>query len=69
MASAAGNIDVFQPSRFESLYGIIHAVATTPDAATPNWYLDVERQRDALATLGRIRPKNDAERRDMNKGM
>lgn len=69
MVLGAGTIDVFQPARFETLYDVVHAVVTTPEAASATWYLDVERQRDALATLGRPRPKSEAERRDISQGI
>ncbi|CCU98867.1 unnamed protein product [Malassezia sympodialis ATCC 42132] len=69
MASAAGGLDVFEPARFETLYGILHTVVSAPAAAVPTWYLDVERNRAALATLGRVKPPSEAERRDISKGI
>ncbi|WFD24036.1 hypothetical protein MEQU1_002733 [Malassezia equina] len=69
MASAAGGMDVFEPARFETLYGILHTVVSAPAAAVHAWYLDVERSRSALATLGRVKPRSEAERRDISKGV
>lgn len=69
MASAAGGMDVFEPTRFETLYGILHTVVSAPAAAVHTWYLDVERSHAALATLGRVKPPSEAERRDISKGI
>lgn len=69
MASAAGGMDVFEPALFETLYGILHTVSSSPVAAVSTWYLDVERRRAALASLGRVKPPNAAERGDISKGI
>lgn len=69
MTSAAGDIEVFEPARFESLYDVIHTVATVPDACVSDWYLDVERSRKALMRLGKVCGPSEAERRDISKGV
>lgn len=69
MTSAAGVIHVFEPARFESLYDIIHTVSAVPDACDHDWYLAVERNKHALSHLGRVQGPNDAERRDISKGV
>lgn len=69
MAAAAG-MSVFAPARFETLYGVVQAavVGAEHGAVPADWHLDVERQRAVLADLGRVRPRSDAERRDISKG-
>ena len=69
MASVAGDVNVFEPARFESLYDTIHTVTTVPDACVHDWYLNVERNRSPLTNLGRVRAPNEAERRDISKGV
>ena len=63
-------IGVFQPARFEALYGVISAVvsASATQGAAGEWYMAVEREREALGSLGQIRGPSEAERREINAG-
>lgn len=63
-------IGVFQPARFEALYGVISAVvsASATQGAAGEWYMAVEREREALGSLGQVRGPSEAERREINAG-
>ena len=62
---------VFEPGRFEALFGVIQAVAeaaASGSTAAGDWYIELERNRAALADLGRVRGQRDAERREISQG-
>ncbi|WFD33544.1 hypothetical protein MCUN1_000357 [Malassezia cuniculi] len=61
-------IAVFEPLRFERLYGVISAATAAAQAETADWYIHVERARDALASLGRVKPPSQTERRHVSQG-
>ena len=54
-------IGVFQPARFEALYGVISAVvsASATQGAAGEWYMAVEREREAL-TAQSAEPGDDS---------
>lgn len=71
MAAGARDLAVFQPGRFEALYGVIQGVAeAAPRGAVgaTDWYIHLERNRAALGSLGAVRPKSDVERREISQG-
>ena len=64
----AADIAVFEPARFDRLYGVIGAAAAAATAETADWYIHVERARDTLANLGRVLPPSATERRQVSQG-
>ncbi|PKI82426.1 hypothetical protein MVES1_003399 [Malassezia vespertilionis] len=68
---AGAEPDVFRAEHFESLFGLIHTVAGAAPHTTAgfgDWYIHVERNREALACLGRVPPRSEAERREIRGG-
>lgn len=60
----------FAPSRFERLHRLLlDAVHSPAKAAQSNdWYIAVDRHRAELVDLGRVKPRSDAERKEIESG-
>ncbi|EPQ26535.1 uncharacterized protein PFL1_05857 [Pseudozyma flocculosa PF-1] len=67
---AAGGSAVFAPARFEKLHRLISDAVQNPArlSRSNDWYIAIDRNRAELADLGRVKPRNDAERREIESG-